>query len=84
MCILGRLRRCVGITMETNMQPLAISIYGAAQALGIGRSTIYVLLNSGRLEAFKIGRRTLVTTSSIARFAANQQQETRPERLLSP
>ncbi|MCE2829018.1 helix-turn-helix domain-containing protein [Sphingorhabdus sp.] len=51
------------------MEPLAISVNGAAKALGVGRSSIYGLLKSGRLEAIKIGRRTLLTTASINRLA---------------
>ncbi|WP_298281618.1 helix-turn-helix domain-containing protein [Acidocella sp.] len=55
------------------MEPIAISVNAAAKALGVGRSSIYVLLKSGRLEAIKIGRRTLLTTVSIKRLAqANQ------------
>lgn len=51
------------------MDTLAISVNGAAKALGVGRSSIYSLLKSGRLEAIKIRRRTLLTTSSINRLA---------------
>jgi excisionase family DNA binding protein len=50
------------------MDPLAISVNGAARALGVGRSSIYGLLKSGKLEAIKIGRRTLLTTASINRL----------------
>lgn len=50
------------------MEPIAISVNAAAKALGVGRSSIYVLLKSGRLEAIKIGRRTLLTTASIKRL----------------
>lgn len=51
------------------MEPLAVSINSAAKALGIGRSSIYSLIKEGRLEAIKIGRRTLLTTTSIKRLA---------------
>ena len=51
------------------MEPLAISINAAAKALSIGRSSIYGLIKSNRLEAIKIGTRTLVTTASLARLA---------------
>ena len=56
------------------MEPLAISINETAKALGIGRSSVYVLLKSGKLDAFKIGRRTLLTTESVKRLA-----QTRPD-----
>jgi excisionase family DNA binding protein len=40
-------------------------VKGAAEALGLGRTSIYVLINDGRLETVKLGRRTLITTTSI-------------------
>lgn len=41
------------------------SIPDAAHSLGLGRTTIYALINQGRLETVKLGSRTLVKTSSI-------------------
>ena len=41
------------------------SINETARALGLGRTTIYALINQGRLETVKLGSRTLVKTSSI-------------------
>ena len=57
------------------MEPIAISVNCAAQVLGVGRSSIYGLLKSGRLEAIKIGRRTLLTTASINRLANGELGE---------
>jgi excisionase family DNA binding protein len=54
------------------MEPLAISINDAAKALGVGRTSIYQMINDGRLEAFKLGRRTLVKTESIRRLVDAQ------------
>lgn len=54
------------------MELLAISINDTAKALGIGRSSVYALLKSGRLDAIKIGRRTLLTTESIKRLARSR------------
>ncbi|PKP95598.1 MAG: excisionase [Alphaproteobacteria bacterium HGW-Alphaproteobacteria-14] len=51
------------------MELLAISINDTAKALGVGRSSVYNLLKSGRLDAIKIGRRTLLTTESIKRLS---------------
>lgn len=55
------------------MELLAISINDTAKALGIGRSSVYTLLKSGRLDAIKIGRRTLLTTESIKRLAQSNR-----------
>ena len=52
------------------MEVLAISINDAAKALGLGRTSIYAMIAEGRLEAFKLGRRRLVTVASIRRLAA--------------
>ena len=54
------------------MELLAISINDTAKALGVGRSSVYTLLKSGRLDAIKIGRRTLLTTESIKRLAQSR------------
>lgn len=50
------------------MEPVTISITGAARALGLGRTSIYTLLDEGRLESVKIGRRRLIKTASIKRL----------------
>lgn len=54
------------------MEPLAVSINDASKALGLGRTSIYALIGDGRLEAFKLGRRTLVKAESIRRLVAEQ------------
>ena len=54
------------------MEPLAVSIKDAAKALGLGRTTIYAMIADGRLEAFKVGRRTLVRMESIRRVIAGE------------
>ena len=47
------------------MTTLSMSIKDAAQTIGVGRTTVYSLINQRRLETIKIGRRTLVKTDSI-------------------
>jgi len=54
------------------MEPLAISINDAAKVLGLGRTSIYSLVAVGRLEAFKLGRRTLIKTESVKRLVDGQ------------
>ena len=51
------------------MDPINLSINDAARALGIGRSKLYELINSGRLETVKLGTRTLVRVASIRAFS---------------
>lgn len=50
------------------MEPLAASINDTAKALSLGRTSIYVLIRDGKLEAFKLGRRTLIRVDSIRRL----------------
>ena len=50
------------------MEAIAISISEAASILGVGRTSIYNLIREGRLEVFKLGRRTLIKTASIRRL----------------
>ena len=47
---------------------LAYSIKEAASALSLGRSRIYELLNEGKLESRKIGKRTVIPTASLHRL----------------
>lgn len=54
------------------MEPLAVSINEAAKALGLGRTSIYTMIGDGRLESFKLGRRTLIKTASIRRLVDAQ------------
>jgi excisionase family DNA binding protein len=55
----------------------AFTIEGACQRLGnIGRTTIYGLIAAGRLEAVKLGSRTLVTAASINALIANLPRAT--------
>ena len=54
------------------MEPLLQSISETARVLGLGRTTIYNLINRGQLETVKIGRRQLVKAASIERLAGKK------------
>ncbi|CAN1496254.1 excise, DNA binding domain, excisionase family [Sphingomonadaceae bacterium] len=51
------------------MQPIFISVTETASVLGLGRTKIYQLLNSGDLSSTRIGGRRLVEFASAERFA---------------
>ncbi len=57
------------MTIETTsadtFAPLAYSISEACKVSSFGRTYLYQLIKEGRLEARKVGRRTLVTTRSL-------------------
>ena len=44
---------------------LAFSRREACEALSIGATKLHQLINSGTLEAFKIGRKTLIKADSL-------------------
>jgi len=50
------------------VEQLAYSINDTAKALSIGRTSIYALMGDGKLDAFKLGRRTLIKADSIRRL----------------
>lgn len=52
------------------MEKLAYSINEAARALSLGRTSIYVMIADGRLKAFKLGRRTLISAEPLLRLVA--------------
>lgn len=47
---------------------LAISIDEASKSIGLGRSTIYDLINSGKLKSLKIGSRRIISIESLNEF----------------
>lgn len=50
------------------MNAALIDVAAACQTLSIGRTKIYELIGDGQLELVKIGRRTLVTVTSVEQF----------------
>jgi excisionase family DNA binding protein len=50
-------------TEPENIQPALLSVPDTAQFLGVGRSTVYVLVSNGDLQAVKIGSRSLIRRS---------------------
>jgi excisionase family DNA binding protein len=47
-----------------NIQPVLLSFPETAQFLNVGRTTVYVLVSNGDLEAVKIGARSLIKRRS--------------------
>lgn len=54
------------------MERLAYSINETARTLSLGRTSIYAMIADKRLEAFKLGRRTLIRAESIRRLVAGE------------
>jgi excisionase family DNA binding protein len=53
---------------EGRRRRLAISVAEAAVEAGVGRDHIYGAIRDKRLEARKLGRRTIITFEALERF----------------
>ena len=53
------------MTIPTSPQPLAYSVADACKVSSIGKTRLYSLIAEGRLEARKIGKRTLIPAASL-------------------
>jgi excisionase family DNA binding protein len=49
---------------------LALSVSGAARAIGVSRATLYVLFAQHKLKSLKVGKRRLVERAEVERFLA--------------
>ena len=54
------------------MDKLAYSINDTAKVLSLGRTSIYAMIADGRLETFKLGRRTLIKAESVRRLVSGE------------
>ncbi|MDN3624481.1 helix-turn-helix domain-containing protein [Methylobacterium isbiliense] len=59
---------------------LAYSIADFSRISGIGKSSVYEMINAGRLTARKIGSRTLILHSDAETFLAGLPDSRRSER----
>jgi excisionase family DNA binding protein len=64
-------------------EPLTVPIRTAATMLGIGRSTLYELLDAGEIETIKVGRRRLVLMSQARKLKVLEDENSRLKRLLA-
>jgi excisionase family DNA binding protein len=53
------------MTAPTLGEPICVRINDAARMIGVGRTKLYELIASGEVEAFKLGKSTRITTSSL-------------------
>lgn len=60
----------VGALAETRKMkppetPIAVSIADACRIAGVGKTTVYELVNANKLESIKLGRRRLIKFASL-------------------
>jgi len=56
---------------KNTMEKLAYTIPEAIKVTGIGRTTIYSMLQDGRLKGIKNGRRVLITAEALKESIAS-------------
>jgi excisionase family DNA binding protein len=54
------------------LEPIAYSIADACRVSSIGKTRLYQLISEGKLEARKIGKRTLIPADSLRRLIAGE------------
>lgn len=60
--------------MPDTVNRLLLSLTDGADVLGVKRSTMYVLIAQGEVEAVRIGGRRLVTVESLERYVDRLKQ----------
>ena len=56
------------------IEPIAMRVPEACRFIGIGRSTLYVLIARGEVEVVKLGCSTLVLTESLHRLIGSRRE----------
>ncbi len=59
------------MVLQRKIDPAGLSVIEAARLAGVGRSTIYEELASGRLQARKLGRRTVILDADLRQWLAS-------------
>lgn len=54
-----------------NGETLAYDVGAAAKAIGIGKTLLFEEIKAGRLQAKKLGRRTLILARDLRAYAEN-------------
>jgi excisionase family DNA binding protein len=65
---------CANVDIPTDGQ-LAYSVEDAADKLGIGRTTAFAEMRSGRLRSFRVNKRRLVPASALVEYIEDRMAE---------
>ncbi|MEO9623779.1 MAG: helix-turn-helix domain-containing protein [Qipengyuania citrea] len=60
------------------IEPIALRVPEACRYLGIGRSTLYVLISKSEVEIIKLGSSTLVLTESLKGLVERKRETFTP------
>jgi excisionase family DNA binding protein len=61
-------RRIGDVELASDSSPLVYDIKGAAEQLGISRSTLHELLRNGEIEHVRVGRRVMISRRALEGF----------------
>jgi excisionase family DNA binding protein len=71
----------LGESLPTSVTPepirLVLTIEEAAERLGVGRSLMYALVNSGAVESVRIGRLHRIPAEALVEFVAELREKKR-------
>jgi excisionase family DNA binding protein len=54
---------------------LTVTIREACRATGIGKTTLYKLIDSGRIRRVKIGKRTLIVFDDLRKLVSAERED---------
>ena len=57
-----------------SIAPICVTPEEAGKVLGIGRTFVYELLATGKLESIKLGRRRLIPREALERLVAEERE----------
>lgn len=57
------------------VERLAVGVEEAADMLGIGRSSVFALMNAGALKSLKVGKRRLIAVAELRAFLDRQTKQ---------
>lgn len=69
---------------QNGIEPIAMRVPEACRYLGIGRSTLYVLIGEGEIEFIKLGSSTLVLTESLKGLVERRRNVLNPAADVAP
>ncbi len=59
----------------TDVKPILVGITEAAKMLGLGRSSIYRMINDGTLDPVRLGGRVMIRIADIERLVERATEE---------
>jgi excisionase family DNA binding protein len=58
----------------SHVEPLTVTVPQAAKLIGVGTTTAWELVHSGRLRSVRLGRRVLIPRSAIIELLGEDDQ----------